>query len=187
LTRRARWATILSARPGKPPENQTRPARMASASRPCICPVACHRPGAFLGVKNMTNGTTEGMNPGRRKEYFREYRETNKEKIKKCRRKYRETNKEKIKEYLQKYRMTNMQQLRQTLLQALGGKCVRCGFSDERVLQIDHVNNNGAQHRRKKPSAYAYYKGILENIDSGEYQLLCPNCNRIKYYEWRRG
>jgi hypothetical protein len=52
-----------------------------------------------------------------------------------------------------------LQRMRLSVLEALGGECIRCGFDDKRALQIDHI------------------KG--EN----KYQLLCANCNWIKRVE----
>src|SRR5438094_515100 len=40
--------------------------------------------------------------------------------------------------------------LRDDFLLVFGGKCVRCGFSDKRALQIDHVNGDGYIERKKK-------------------------------------
>jgi hypothetical protein len=74
--------------------------------------------------------------------------------------------------------------------------CVRCDFTDPRALQVDHVNDDGAEHRRSlsdgpfekgKPQSgafmYRYYNDILLNADSGKFQLLCANCNTIKRAE----
>ena len=81
------------------------------------------------------------------------------------------------------------QRLRARVLEALGGKCVRCGFVDARALHIDHVFNDGAQERRVLKSKHrAYHKYmtyILENKESGRYQVLCANCNAIKESERR--
>jgi len=67
---------------------------------------------------------------------------------------------------------------RKRVLAKLGGKCCRCGFSDWRALQVDHVNGKG-------PSTYwETYLDIIEGGDcNGEYQCLCANCNWIKRYE----
>jgi hypothetical protein len=35
----------------------------------------------------------------------------------------------------------------QTVLAAYGGKCVCCGEAEEAFLTLDHVNNDGKQHR----------------------------------------
>jgi hypothetical protein len=73
--------------------------------------------------------------------------------------------------------------LRMAVLEALGLKCVKCGFSDVRALVIDHVNGGGRKERDTYNAVYKYYKHILENVDSGKYQILCANCNTIKMFE----
>ena len=72
--------------------------------------------------------------------------------------------------------------VRQQIITALGGRCVKCGFDDRRILQIDHIYGDGADERRDY-SGTAYYRHILRNLSSGRYQLLCPNCNWIKRVE----
>jgi len=70
---------------------------------------------------------------------------------------------------------------RQRVIAALGGKCTKCGFSDWRALQIDHINGGGAREQRQISAT-----GIVSKILQGEtegYQLLCANCNWIKRYE----
>ncbi len=66
------------------------------------------------------------------------------------------------------------------IIRALGEKCVRCGFDNILALQIDHVNGGGTQHRKSFANNTAYLKYVLEHADSGEYQILCSNCNWIK-------
>jgi hypothetical protein len=68
---------------------------------------------------------------------------------------------------------------------ALGNKCVRCGYKDERALQIDHVNGGGKKERTKYRGA-SYYYHVLKEIAAGrgkKYQILCANCNVIKRRE----
>ncbi|MDG7005258.1 MAG: hypothetical protein JRN73_09990 [Nitrososphaerota archaeon] len=67
-------------------------------------------------------------------------------------------------------------------MQELGSKCVRCGFSDFRALQIDHVNGGGRSEARRL-AGVAYYLHVLDHINDGTYQLLCANCNWIKRAE----
>lgn len=65
----------------------------------------------------------------------------------------------------------------------MGGKCVHCGFTDYRALQVDHVDGKGYLDRRiklKKNPAFKM-KEISENPN--KYQLLCANCNWIKRAE----
>lgn len=69
-------------------------------------------------------------------------------------------------------------------IEALGGKCVHCGFTNWRALQIDHVNSQLSNQEKKRiMGRVTYYKKIIEEVQSGEYQLLCANCNWIKRYE----
>jgi hypothetical protein len=79
----------------------------------------------------------------------------------------------------------NLRQWRGKVLEKLGDKCRRCGFSDLRALQIDHVFGGGNKEIAKfGRSRQAYYKHVLADVN-GRYQLLCANCNWIKRCENR--
>lgn len=73
-------------------------------------------------------------------------------------------------------------QTRELVLIHLGNKCRRCGITDRRVLQIDHVNGGGNQEV-KAIGQYGIHKKILSGNHDTEYQLLCANCNCIKRVE----
>lgn len=73
---------------------------------------------------------------------------------------------------------------RRGLIDQFGGKCVRCGFTDWRALQFDHVNNDGAVDRRAGGHNQRVLKKLLTE-NPGRFQLLCANCNNIKRYEER--
>lgn len=64
----------------------------------------------------------------------------------------------------------------------LGGKCVRCGLNDMRVLQIDHINGGGTKENKR-----IHARGISMKVmeEPEKYQVLCSNCNWIK--RWERG
>lgn len=67
---------------------------------------------------------------------------------------------------------------RDTVLTAYGGKCACCSNPNRRVLQLDHVNNDGAGHRKvvKQPMyKWAYLNGCPDTL-----QLLCANCHHVK-------
>jgi hypothetical protein len=66
-------------------------------------------------------------------------------------------------------------------IEKLGGKCCRCGFTDIRALQFDHVHGGG---RKDIQSTYpmAHLNDVLKDT-SGKFQLLCANCNWIKRHE----
>ena len=58
-----------------------------------------------------------------------------------------------------------------------GGACVCCGNTNKRLLQLDHVNNDGAQHRKEVDIMlnWAYKNDCPDSL-----QLLCANCHHIK-------
>jgi len=74
---------------------------------------------------------------------------------------------------------------RKLILEKLGNKCIKCGFSDYRALQIDHIHGNGSKETRKIGINGLYRKILSMNRDDikKEYQLLCANCNWIKRYK----
>lgn len=74
--------------------------------------------------------------------------------------------------------------VREEMFMALGNKCVRCGFSDRRALQIDHINGGGIKERRKG-NTRMFHRKVLTSVKKKEnkYQLLCANCNWIKRSE----
>ena len=66
-------------------------------------------------------------------------------------------------------------------------KCSQCGITDIRVLTIDHINNDGAKHRREIGSyaGTSFYLWLrVHNYPEG-YQVLCWNCNWIKRLEMK--
>lgn len=68
-------------------------------------------------------------------------------------------------------------------------KCVHCGINDIRVLQLDHINAGGTNHRKHLrtlgiPLAGShFYKWLQLNKYPEGYQVLCANCNWIKRTE----
>lgn len=72
-------------------------------------------------------------------------------------------------------------------LQLAGGKCKRCGFTDWRALQFDHINGGGTKARGTRPwdSRFSTYGLFLQYAATHptEFQILCANCNWIKRYE----
>lgn len=54
--------------------------------------------------------------------------------------------------------------------------CQRCGESDIRVLSIDHINGDGAQHRREVGVGMTMYQWIKRNNYPDDLQCLCMNC-----------
>lgn len=90
-------------------------------------------------------------------------------------------------EYKAKQAATVMKHYIRTRVNAcmmLGGKCDHCGINDMRVLDINHVNHNGATERKSygtNANSLAVLKRVLQAPT--DYQLLCANCHRIWHFE----
>ena len=108
----------------------------------------------------------------KRKVYLREWSRKNRDKLR--------ANNAKFGEEHPEYHRNYQRRRRREVLRAFGGKCVRCGFSDWRALQVDHINGGGSKIHREK-GTLATWKEALDNRD--DHQLLCANCNWIKRYE----
>ncbi len=57
--------------------------------------------------------------------------------------------------------------------------CSCCGESEIDFLTIDHINNDGAEHRRliKRRNIYSW---LITNNYPDNFQILCMNCNFAK-------
>ena len=91
----------------------------------------------------------------------------------------------KDKNHVKDFLKNHLRRIRRATLEALGGKCVRCEFSDFRALQIDHINGGGSQERKTLAFRGTFHKHVLKSFlaKEGKYQLLCANCNWIKRCE----
>jgi hypothetical protein len=75
-----------------------------------------------------------------------------------------------------------LKEKREEVVRLLGGKCVKCGITDIRCLQIDHVFGGGVKEYKKLRCGREYYVSMLRQVEAGsvKYQVLCANCNWIK-------
>jgi hypothetical protein len=117
--------------------------------------------------------------------YDRAYYESHRAERQAYDRQYRQDHASKKREVDLNYGRVWRQRRRMEIITALGGECIQCHFADWRALQVDHVNGGGTKERRQAVSMRRYYKAILDSAraQTGEYQLLCANCNQIKRYE----
>ncbi len=70
--------------------------------------------------------------------------------------------------------------IKKAIIDAYGGKCECCGESIPEFLTIDHVNNDGAAHRRKVGRGRNLYKDLLRmGCPKDSFRLLCFNCNIV--------
>ena len=82
-----------------------------------------------------------------------------------------------------KNRPQQRQELKDEVFRAYGGQCACCNEDEPLFLTIDHINGDGAAHRREVGTQggthfYSWLK--REGYPSG-YQILCYNCNAGRY------
>lgn len=77
--------------------------------------------------------------------------------------------------------------LKREVFDALGNKCVVCGEHRIEFLTLDHVNNDGNEHRRSLTgnsragnSPMVYRDVRKQGYPKDKFQLLCYNCNNVK-------
>lgn len=58
--------------------------------------------------------------------------------------------------------------------------CKGCGVMNIEVLTIDHIDENGAKHRKQEPAQRCFGWWIRNGFPEG-YQILCWNCNNAKH------
>lgn len=69
--------------------------------------------------------------------------------------------------------------VRARVISTYGGKCAECGETRLHMLQLDHVNNDGAEERRGR-NANAHYFNADKEYRPDRYQVLCGPCNYAK-------
>lgn len=71
--------------------------------------------------------------------------------------------------------------MRSKVLDHYGRKCACCGEAEEMFLEIDHVNSDGAQHRKEIGTASSHIiRWLIKHNFPPGFQLLCSNCNHGK-------
>ena len=71
----------------------------------------------------------------------------------------------------------HLQKLKREVIAAYGGKCQCCGETEPAFLTIDHVNDDGASHRKAIGRARVYHWLKKHGYPKDGFQLLCFNCN----------
>lgn len=61
-------------------------------------------------------------------------------------------------------------------------KCKCCGEKYIEFLEVDHINNDGAEHRRKNKlmAGGGTFHFLRKNNYPKGFQILCSNCNQAK-------
>jgi len=127
------------------------------------------------------NSNWKGGISSNKKEYRRKWYLNHKEENKVKSREWYRNNKEKGRQI----NLKSHRKIKLLVLQHYGGeipKCACCGEKEQMFLTIDHINDDGAEHRRKIKrggGASFYYWLKLNNYPEG-FQVLCFNCNHAK-------
>lgn len=73
-------------------------------------------------------------------------------------------------------------QTKVSALDAYGGPvCIGCGADDIEILEIDHIDGGGCQHRKKVTSGmggHPFYQWLKREGYPPGYRVLCPTCNK---------
>jgi hypothetical protein len=71
--------------------------------------------------------------------------------------------------------------LRQEVLLEYGSMCACCDETEPKFLSVDHVHNDGNEHRKETGMGGSFYHWLKKNgFPKDRFQLLCFNCNFAK-------
>jgi hypothetical protein len=101
--------------------------------------------------------------------------------------KWRAENPDKYSEYNKRSNL----KLKQQVMDAYGGACACCGETELAFLTIDHINGDGAEHRRQiaaeKNTPWLQgggntYRWLRDHGFPEGHQVMCANCNCGKHW-----
>lgn len=122
------------------------------------------------------------------------YEQANPEKRAAIARRWKNRNREHLKEYRTAYKPRELElrelnrenrraqanawnkRIQDAAIEAYGGFCACCGETERTFLQIDHVNDDGAEHRRMIKGA-RLAPWLRKNGYPEGFRVLCANCN----------
>jgi hypothetical protein len=108
----------------------------------------------------------------------------------KCVECYRKLSRERTAANYEKHRDKRLETMRtrysnhkQKVLSYYGDRCLCCGESEPLFLTIDHIENDGAAHRKRAgfTSHHNIYGWLVRNKFPSGFQVLCMNCNQGKH------
>ncbi len=92
---------------------------------------------------------------------------------------YRDNHKEKINLSCRISHKKQRDKLRELVFNHYGKECACCGERELKFLSIDHLNGNGAKHRKNIHGHIT--KWLVKNNFPKGFQTLCFNCNWGRY------
>ena len=73
-------------------------------------------------------------------------------------------------------RRNQYQEQKEVVIRHYGGECEACGERESDVLTVDHINGDGAEHRKEVPASQIHAWLIRNEFPPG-FRILCFNCN----------
>jgi rubrerythrin len=128
---------------------------------------------------NVRNTSWRKANPERASGHALKYYRQNREERVAAKRAWDAANRESIREREARRRA----RLRAEVLAAYGGACACCQERRPEFLAVDHINGDGAAHRRElKSRAMAHLYNLLkkQGFPKDRFRLLCHNCNHAR-------
>lgn len=78
------------------------------------------------------------------------------------------------------------ERLKRETINAYGGECFCCKESNIKFLTIDHINNDGAEHKRRlgkgQQGGATVHSDLRRRGYPNGYQVACFNCNAGRHY-----
>ena len=123
-----------------------------------------------------TRGHASGYCKDCTKLRMRRWEENNRDRVRERQRKWRRNNIE-----LSRKRSTaSRQKLKTKILDAYGRKCTCCGEAEPLFLTLEHLNGDGAAHRKARRGYGTYRDVVMLGFPAERYTILCFNCNSAK-------
>ena len=118
--------------------------------------------------------------PQKRKEYQKQWRDNHKEYVRIKNKEYREKHGDEMNAASRKTHKKNRDERRKILIERLGGKCVKCGTTEN--LQFDHIDPQTKKDRTYCVSTMLGCSMERVTAEADKCQLLCPKCHLEKTY-----
>jgi hypothetical protein len=144
---------------------------------------------------NKVTGTRRHTCKACKSEYLKKWSAESKQRVIENRRNYYAKNKELVVDKAIEWAKNNPGKRRKNALAyyyrlqdeaivAYGGyRCACCGETEPMFLALDHINNDGNEHRKLIGSTggHKLYKWLKDNHYPAGFQVLCMNCNHGKH------
>lgn len=111
----------------------------------------------------------------------REHYRANREQARARQLRYQQENRKRLYDYNARWQRERNKNLRREMITAFGGCCACCGEAESLFLELDHIHNDGAAHRREFGNQLQIIIWLKANgWPRDRFQLLCANCNQGK-------